>query len=86
VRNLTTGTWVSVGEGCQVRCDVDGSDLAHLVIGRDDHSVELIFDVEGLRNLAATSSRAVAEMDSLFEQEASQRARVARTTETCLGS
>lgn len=69
MQDLSTGTWVSIGECCPVRCDVDGSDLAQLVIGESGHTIELICDAVGLRKFAAVSTEAVAEMDALFERE-----------------
>lgn len=73
MQNLSTGTWASIDECCPVRCDVDGSDLALLVLGENGHTVELICNADGLRKLAAASSRAVAEMDALFKQEGAAR-------------
>jgi hypothetical protein len=70
---LTTGTWASVDGGCPLRCNLEGSDLANLVIGDDLQSIELLFDAAGMRRLAEVSAQAVAEMDLRFEQEDAQR-------------
>ncbi|GAB3470260.1 hypothetical protein [Actinophytocola sediminis] len=41
--NLSTGTWASVDGGCPLRCNVESSDLANVIIGGEKHSIELIF-------------------------------------------
>jgi hypothetical protein len=74
VRNLAIGTWASIDSDCPLRRNVEGSDLANLVIGDDIQSIEMLFDAAGMRRLAETSSKAVAEMDALFEQEDTERA------------
>lgn len=70
---LTTGTWASIDADCPLRCSLDGSDLANLVIGDDLQSIELLFDAAGLRRLAEISAQAVAEMVARFAQENVQR-------------
>jgi hypothetical protein len=47
--------------------------VARVLIGEDDQGIELIFEAEGFRRLAENSTKAVAEMDSLFEQEEAAR-------------
>lgn len=71
MRNLTVGTWFDVSEGCPMRYSVDGSNLAHLMIG--DTELELAFDAESLRAFATMTTAAVAQMDALFEQEEADR-------------
>jgi hypothetical protein len=61
---FTTGTWASIDNGCPLRCDVEGSDLANVVIGDDIQSIELQLDAAGMRRLAEISTRAVAKMDA----------------------
>lgn len=70
---LSTGTWASIDERCPLRCTVEGSDLATIVVGDDDQSVELIFNATGLRRLVDTGARAVTDMNALFEQEDAAR-------------
>lgn len=71
---LTTGTWASVDAGCPLRCNVEGSDLANLMIGDDIQSIELLFDAVGMRRLAEVIVRAVAEMEARYEWESAERA------------
>lgn len=61
---LTTGTWASIDDDCPLRCDVEGSDLANVVIGDDVQSIELQLDAAGMRRLAEISTQAVAKMDA----------------------
>lgn len=74
MRNLSTGTWASVGGSCPVTCKVEGADLTTVVIGDDDQNLELVFNAKGLRKLAEASTEAVAEMDAAFERENAGRA------------
>lgn len=71
MRNLVVGTWFEIGEGCPMRCTVEGSNRAHLMFGETE--LELGFDVEALREFATMSAAAVAQMDVLFEQEEAER-------------
>jgi hypothetical protein len=71
--NLSTGTWASIDEECPLNCTVEGSDLATIVIGDEDQSVELIFNAAGLRRLVDAGTRAATDMDALFEQENAAR-------------
>lgn len=71
---ISTGTWVNIGKDCPLRVSVSGSDLANIIIGNEEHSIELILNAEGLRSLATVSTNAVAEMDTSSEQAGTARA------------
>ena len=70
MQHLSVGSWANVNESCPVNCEVSGSDMARVLIGEDLHSVELLFNAEGLGKLAAAINTAVTEMDALERQEA----------------
>jgi len=70
--NLALGTWAQISEGCPMDCNVDGSNLTHVLFGTDG-SFELVFEAEALRAFNAASGRAVAEMDAIHEREEAER-------------
>ncbi|MCT2584152.1 hypothetical protein [Actinophytocola gossypii] len=65
--HLTTGIWAAVQDGCPLRCGVEGSDMANLIIG-EDGGIELQLDATTMRRLAEVSAQAVSEMDVLYER------------------
>ncbi|MGQ0841878.1 hypothetical protein [Actinokineospora sp.] len=77
--NLVIGTWVDISEGCPMKFSVSGSDAVHVMLGESSRDgFELAFDVAALRSFAQLSSKAVAEMDAIYEQEEAERAAVVR--------
>jgi hypothetical protein len=72
MKHPTVCTWANVDEGCPITYSVDGSNMAHLVIG--DNQLEVGFDAESLRALVSASTAALAEMDARFEHEEAARA------------
>ncbi|MCT2588244.1 hypothetical protein [Actinophytocola gossypii] len=69
MRNSSTGIWANLDEGCSMTCKVEGSDMATIAIAGENHSLELVFNAEGLRKLAQSTGTAMVEMDALFERE-----------------
>lgn len=67
----TVCTWANVDEGCPITYSVDGSNMAHLMIG--DNQLEVAFDAESLRILVTATAAALAEMDAQFEREEAER-------------
>jgi hypothetical protein len=72
MHTLNGGSWVSVGEGCPLRCVASGSGEGYLLIGEAPHQYELTFEVEALRELVAKGTAALAQMDTWAEQEEAQ--------------
>lgn len=63
-RNLSTSIQTGRDEHCPMRCQVDGGDLANVVLGSDDHTIELLLNAEGLRRLAEISAKGVSDLDN----------------------
>jgi hypothetical protein len=73
--SLVIGTWVSLQDGCEITGDVGGSDAALLTLrGRGQQPFELHCQAEPLRQLVATGTQALAEMDALAVQEGAKQA------------
>lgn len=71
MKHPTVCTWANVDEGCPITYSLDGSNMAHLMIG--DNQLEVAFNAEALRTLVTASTAALAEMDARFEREEAER-------------
>ena len=60
----------AVREGCPIRCEVPGSDLAHLTMGDPAREYEL----ESMRTLVTVGTAALADMDARYAAEEAERA------------
>jgi len=61
-------TWITVDEGCPLRCEASGSGGAYILIGEPPQH-ELTFEVEALRDLVTKGAAALAQMDAMAERE-----------------
>lgn len=73
MHNLAGGAWMDVGDGCPVFCSVSGSNEAYLRIGKPPHQYELNMTVQPMRELVATTTAALAQMELTAQQEAAER-------------
>lgn len=73
MQHLVVGTWADITEGCPMRYHVDGSNLAHIVVGTTPHEVEFSVDAEALREFATVTAAALAEVDARYAREEAER-------------
>lgn len=66
---LTIGTWAGISEGCPMSYSVSGSNVTHVQLGEGRDSFEMEFDMEAMRKFAELATKAVAEMDAIYERE-----------------
>jgi hypothetical protein len=68
-RDMAMNTWLNLSGGVPLAYSVSGSDVAHVMIGSQDTTCELVFDATGMRALAELSAAVVGEMDARYTQE-----------------
>ncbi len=71
--NLTISSWVTIHEGCPMSCDVIGSAETYFLCGSSSDGFEFHFEAEALREFLKLGSKALADMDTLYEQEETAR-------------
>jgi hypothetical protein len=71
--HVNVSTYVILEEGCSLDFSVIGSGQVEVTCGSPLDGLQFILDPESLRQFLTLGSKALAEMDVLFEQEEAER-------------
>lgn len=69
MRKVTGGTWLNVSEGCELNCEMHGSDAAYVAIGESDIDYELTFDYASFAEFIKQGTAVLKEMDRKADEE-----------------
>lgn len=72
---LTVTSWVRIDSGCPVRYDVIGSAETEFFCGTPPGDFEFVMEADALREFLKVGTKALDEMDALFNQEEAERQR-----------
>jgi hypothetical protein len=68
-QDMAVSTWLNLSGGVPLSYSVSGSDVAHVMIGSQGTTCELVFDASAMRAMAELSAAVMGEMDARYTQE-----------------
>lgn len=66
---LVVNAWVGINEGCEITCNVEGSDEVHIKVSGQAQPFEFHFQADAFERFLDLGGKALAEMNALAEQE-----------------